>query len=311
MISLKRILRSVAIAGAAVAMFTAFAFATELKTGVGTVYDASGGLRLREKASTSSGIVSTASNGDTVVVIRKSGDWYLVDYNLDIGYMHADFLKFASVQSVDLGTGKVNCAVVNVRSAPNTSSEVVSQLAEGYEVQIIGINEGWYKVTYSDKTGYIRSDLLELTSSPAGNSGAVVKKTTSSGTSSSSASPLGSQIATYAQNFLGVPYVWGGSSSKGFDCSGLTQYVYKQYGYSLNRTAASQLSNGTSVKYADLQPGDLVFFANTYASNEAATHVGIYIGDGNFVHAANGGVKITALSSNYYASRYVGARRII
>lgn len=65
------------------------------------------------------------------------------------------------------------------------------------------------------------------------------------------------------------------------------------------------------MSYSDLQPGDLVFFANTYASSEAATHVGIYIGDGDFVHAANGGVKITALDSDYYACRYVGARRII
>ncbi|MBE6955145.1 MAG: NlpC/P60 family protein [Ruminococcaceae bacterium] len=307
MISLKRIVRSVAIAGAAIAMFTALAFATELKTGVGTVYDASGGLRLREKASTSSGILSTASNGDTVVIIRKSGDWYLVDYNLKIGYMHADFLEFDSVKSVDLGTGKINCAVVNVRTAPSTDGDLMDQLAEGYEVKIIGINNCWYKVTYGDKTGYIRSDLLELTSSPAGNAGEVVKKTSTS----SSASALGTQISDYAQKFLGVPYVWGGTTAKGFDCSGFTQYVYKQFGYSLYRVAASQLANGTSVKYANLQPGDLVFFANTYASNEAATHVGIYIGDGEFVHAASGGVKITDLSDSYYASRYVGARRII
>ena len=308
MISLKRIVRSIAIAGTAIAMFTALAFATELKTGVGTVHDASGGLRLREKASTSSGILSTASNGDTVVVIRKSGDWYLVDYNLKIGYMHADFVKFESVKSVELGTGKINCAVVNVRTAPSTGGDLLDQLAEGYEVKIIGINEGWYKVTYGEKTGYIRSDLLELTSSPAGNAGEVVKKTS---TSSSSASTLGTQIAEYAQKYLGVPYVWGGTTTKGFDCSGFTQYVYKQFGYSIYRVAASQLANGTSVKYANLQPGDLVFFANTYASNEAATHVGIYIGDGQFVHAANGGVQITNLSDSYYATRYVGARRII
>ena len=151
MISLKRIVRSVAIAGAAIAMFTALAFATELKTGVGTVHDASGGLRLREKASTSSNILSTASNGDTVVVIRKSGNWYLVDYNLKVGYMHEDYVKFASVQSVDLGTGKINCSVVNVRTAPSTSGSLLDQLAYGYEVKIIGINEGWYKVTYGER----------------------------------------------------------------------------------------------------------------------------------------------------------------
>ena len=162
MISLKRIVRSVAIAGAAIAMFTALAFATELKTGVGTVYDASGGLRLREKASTSSGILSTASNGDTVVIIRKSGDWYLVDYNLKIGYMHADFLEFDSVKSVDLGTGKINCAVVNVRTAPSTDGDLMDQLAEGYEVKIIGINNAWFKVQYGGETGYISPDYVSI-----------------------------------------------------------------------------------------------------------------------------------------------------
>ena len=111
-----------------------------------------------------------------------------------------------------------------------------------------------------------------------------------------------------AKQYLGTPYVWGGTTTSGFDCSGYTKYVYAQLGYTLNRTAAQQLSNGSAV--TNLQVGDLVFFNNTYSSSLAATHVGIYTGDNQFIHAAAGGVKITDLSDSFYASRYVGARRI-
>ena len=118
-----------------------------------------------------------------------------------------------------------------------------------------------------------------------------------------------SSIVSVAQNYMGVPYVWGGTSPSGFDCSGFTQYVFRQCGYSINRTADAQYSNGSYVSYDSLQAGDLVFFANTYSAS-GITHVGIYIGGGQFIHAANGGVKISSLSESYYSSRYYGARRI-
>ena len=114
-----------------------------------------------------------------------------------------------------------------------------------------------------------------------------------------------SSIVSVAENYMGVPYVWGGTSPSGFDCSGFTQYVFRQCGYSINRTADAQYSNGSYVSYDSLQAGDLVFFANTYSAS-GITHVGIYIGGGQFIHAANGGVKISSLSESYYSSRYSG-----
>lgn len=116
-----------------------------------------------------------------------------------------------------------------------------------------------------------------------------------------------SSLVEKALSLTGVPYVFGGTSRSGFDCSGFTQYVFKQFGVSLPRTAAEQFNVGSSVKRAQLQPGDLVFFT-TYASG--ASHVGIYIGGGSFVHASNSGVRTTSLSDSYYASRYLGARRV-
>ena len=147
---------------------------------------------------------------------------------------------------------------------------------------------------YNGLTGYIRSDLLELTEKPKTNTGGAVS--------------AGQQLVDLAKQYLGTPYVWGGTTPSGFDCSGFTQYLCKQLGYTIKRTAAQQLSNGSAV--TNLQVGDLVFFNNTYSSSLAATHVGIYTDDNQFIHAAAGGVKITDLSDSFYASRYVGARRI-
>ena len=116
-----------------------------------------------------------------------------------------------------------------------------------------------------------------------------------------------SGLVSNALSLVGVPYLFGGTSRSGFDCSGYTQYVFKGSGISLPRTAAGQFGVGSAVNRNQLQAGDLVFFS-TYESG--ASHVGIYIGGGSFVHASNSGVCTTSLSESYYASRYLGARRV-
>lgn len=116
-----------------------------------------------------------------------------------------------------------------------------------------------------------------------------------------------SSLVNNARSLAGVPYAFGGTNRSGFDCSGYTQYVFKGSGISLPRTATEQFSVGSSVNRAQLQAGDLVFFT-TYASG--ASHVGIYIGGGNFVHASNSGVRTSSLSESYYASKYLGARHV-
>lgn len=304
------------------AAMTVFANATELKTGIGIV-TASSGLRLRASASTDSKVVNTAAHGDNVVIIRQKGDWYLVDYNLDIGYMSAEYIQVKERENVELGYGSVNPAVANLRSGPSTSTGVVARAASGDKVYIFGFNCGWYKVKYDGIIGYIRSDLVTLTEVPyanhgtsktyGGGGGSSSSSSSSGSSSSSSSASLGEQLAATAKKYVGCAYVFGGTSPSGFDCSGFAQYICGLYGVSINRTADKQLYNGTSVSYSDLRPGDLVFFANTYNTSAAASHVGIYIGGGQFVHAANSssGVKISSLSEEYYSSRYVGARRVI
>lgn len=112
-------------------------------------------------------------------------------------------------------------------------------------------------------------------------------------------------VVGIAMQYLGVPYVWGGASPAGFDCSGLVQFVYAQVGVSLPHFAAGQYSYGVPVSRDQLEPGDLVFF-------DGLGHVGIYIGNGEFIHAPHTGdvVKISSLSDPWYASTYVGARRL-
>lgn len=286
------------------------AAATELKTGIGVV-EANGGLRVRAKPNTSAKILATAHDGDSVVIIRRVGQWYLVNYNLHIGYIHSDYVTYKSRENIDLGKGSVDPAVANLRSGPSTASSLVAQLKAGETVQIIGFNANWYKVTYGSKTGYIRSDLMTLLEKPAQNYGTAATLTTNGSTgtgASSSSTSAGQKIADYALQYVGYRYVYGGADPSGFDCSGFVKYVFTHFGCKINRTATAQLADGYAVSRDSLQPGDVIYFG--YGST--AQHVGIYIGNNQFVHAQNSstGVVISSLSESWYANRYLTAHRI-
>ncbi|MCJ7687752.1 MAG: C40 family peptidase [Clostridiaceae bacterium] len=117
-----------------------------------------------------------------------------------------------------------------------------------------------------------------------------------------------SNLISYAYNFIGRPYVWGGEGPRSFDCSGFTKYIYKEFGVNLPHYTGSQIGKGSSVSRENLEQGDLIFF-NT---DGKASHVGIYVGGGDFIHASSGSKKVTVsnLSQSYYNKRFAGARRI-
>ena len=121
----------------------------------------------------------------------------------------------------------------------------------------------------------------------------------------------GSEVADLAQQYVGSPYRWGGASPSGFDCTGFVMWVYSQFGVALPHNEAGQLASGPSVDADDLQPGDVLVFANTY--RRGLSHTGIYLGDGQFVHAADErhGVTVSSLWDGYWAPRLVGAARAI
>ena len=295
----------------------------EIKSGVSFVNASA--LNLRSGPSTGSSVVDVAFRDEVVVITGRTGDWYKVIYNLQEGYMHSDYLRLIERENVELGYGKINASCVNLRSGPSTSHSIVTQAYEGATAYIIGINCGWYKVIYQDSICYVRSDLLDLTEYPyenkasakspkffrGGNSiGPAPSAAALNGSGNNGSTAAGQKLVDCAKQYLGVPYVWGGSSPSGFDCSGLVQYVARSCGYTIGRTVTQQWNYGTQVSREEMQPGDIVFFANTYASG--LSHVGIYVGNGNFIHSPSTGdvVKISSLDSNYYSSHFYGARRL-
>lgn len=277
-------------------------------SGVGTVdTDA---LRLRNEANTTSTILATASKGDTVVILEDAGNgWYKVDYNTVEGYMSSEYLTVSTQADVTIGYGLVQAdgSTLNVRSGPGTSYDKVATLSDNAVVTIVGIDNGWYKIkTSSGTVGYVSSEYMVTCKDSAGSRG---DGTTAVATTSNSS--MGQQVVAYAKQFMGVPYVYGGNGPNSFDCSGFTSYIYRHFGYTLNRTASTQLSNGTAVSKSELQPGDLVFFR--YNTSYPASHVGIYIGNGQFIHASTNKyqVQIDQLNTGHYANVYIAARRIL
>lgn len=185
-----------------------------------------------------------------------------------------------------------------MRAGASMSSQILCELFYGNVVTITGTTGDWTAVIYNGQAGYVYSQY--------------VKEGSYSNTVSPDAGGTveGRQVADFALQFVGYNYSWGGASPEtGFDCSGLVYYTYKNFGYTLNRVACDQAQNGVHVEPSDLQPGDILCF---YSGGSYIGHVGIYIGDNKFVHAANSstGVIISELSG-YYAERGYEARRII
>ncbi len=220
-------------------------------------------------------------------------------------------------------TGYISGSSVNFRKEASTSGAIILRLKRNDQVKIIETVDGWSKVEFAGNVGYVSSEYVSnkkitVTSRSSSSRTAKVSKSTTKKTTQtvkedpvvSKGTATGAEIVAYAKKYLGYKYVYGGSTPSGFDCSGFTSYVYKHFGYSLLRSSSAQASNGKAVSKSELQAGDIVCFARSSGSKKVG-HVGIYIGGGKFIHAANSrkGVIISNISGDGFY--FVCARRVI
>ena len=287
--------------------------AAETATLRGRIND--GPLNVRSGPGTGYGKAGKLNAGTEVEILEQLDGWYRIEQ----GYVSAGYVTLLTAaptteapaelsvaapvetpaaapapeaSAAEALYGRVVTGSLNVRSGPGTGYGKCGKVYAGKTVEILEQLDGWYRIP----EGYVSADYIRVMDE-----------------SDLAASGVAAQVVETALSFLGYPYVYGGSSPKGFDCSGFTSYIYKQYGYSLNRTCSGQLDNGTPVAMSELQPGDLVIFKKYASSAGRASHVGLYIGGGEFIHASTAkvGVIINKLSDAYYTTGFVGGRRIV
>ncbi|ODU55655.1 MAG: hypothetical protein ABT01_05705 [Clostridium sp. SCN 57-10] len=300
------------VTGVAVAVcMTASVFAFDVKGGT---VEAGSAVNVRENAGTGHAVVEKLNPGDRVCVLDATDGWYKIAFGGEVGYMSSEYVALQSVMNVEPGGAKVTTDVLNLRAGPSTSQGVVTRLTRGTVTKIIGINNGWFKVTVNGKTGYLHPDYVEIVDSVADSTNASSASASApAAATTSTGSTVRQDVLTYAKTFLGVRYVYGGSTPKGFDCSGYTKYVFSHFNISLQRSSASQYSTSvTKVKKSELKPGDLVFFG-TPSKPSKVGHVGIYMGGNQFIHSSSPGdvVKIDTMSSGYYANYYIGGGTVL
>ena len=281
---------------------------------------------LRTEANPDSSIIGILNTGDKVEVTSLDGDYYQVTYNgQERLYIHTEYLDVSAAETTapieaentesSSGAEQIfaSYAVVkssgglNLRSGPSLGSGIILTLPNGAAVDVVEAWPNWTKVNYNGTEGYMKSEFVEL------HTGQKPQQTQEVAAPAANSS-LASQVVAYSKRFLGTPYRWGGTAlGRGVDCSGFVYAVYRNFGVNLNRTSSGMASNGVRVNKANLQPGDLVLFTSG-STNGRIGHVGMYIGNGQFIHSASGkrsGVIISNLNESYYQRTYVTARRVI
>lgn len=265
-------------------------------------------VNFRAEANLSSDVIMSLDKGRTVTIDEQSGEWYKITYKGYTGYVHKDYIAEYDITYGNYGSGSIKGSDVRLRTGPSLEYNILANYDTGTALTADGVSGDWYSVTIGNKSGFVHKDYISF--------GTVGTQSTAAATYTISAEAQGTvkKLLETAVSYLGTPYSYGGMSPSGFDCSGFVNYVFNQYGFSVGGRSCATMYNssvGYYVNKSDLIPGDLVFFTS---STESIGHVGIYLGDGDFIHSSSGSaysVVITSLSSDNYTRRYVGAKRIV
>ncbi|PEX48316.1 peptidase M24 [Bacillus cereus] len=270
-------------------------------------------LRVRTGPATYHSVIGGVLNGTKLNVVGSEGSWFKVNYQGKTGYVSSEFVKFVKGGTTTpeqpeqpnqgaIGDYYINASALNVRSGEGTNYRIIGALPQGQKVQVISENSGWSKINYNGQTGYIGTRFLSKT--PVG--GAVDNKPNenqNNNNNTSNNSGDSSSILAYAKSMQGVPYVWGGSSANGVDCSGYIYHVFKKFGHNISRQSVAGYWSSLP-KTSSPQPGDLIYFQNTYKAGPS--HMGIYLGGGSFIQAGDKGVAIASLNNSYWKSHFLG-----
>lgn len=264
-------------------------------TNLGMSVISSGNLNIRQEASTDSEVVGILTNHNACELLEDAGDWYKVTSGKVTGYVSKQYLvtgdEAESIAEQEIKTvATVNTETLNVRAEKSTEAAVLSQVGNSEAFTVNSVADGWVEISVDDSVGYISQDYVTLAQALP------TAKTIEQVKYGDGVSDVRASVVSYALQFVGNRYVWGGTSlENGIDCSGFTMRILGKYGVSLPHSSKAQPSCGTKISASDAKPGDLFF----YGSGRSISHVAIYIGNGQIVHASNkrDGIKV---SNAYY-----------
>ncbi|MFK4367635.1 N-acetylmuramoyl-L-alanine amidase [Bacillus sp. RC55] len=278
-------------------------------------------LRVRTGPAAYHSVIGGVLNGTTLNVVGSENGWFKVNYQGKTGYVSSEFVKFVKGGTATpeqpeqpkqpdqgaIGDYYINASALNVRSGEGTNYRIIGALPQGQKVQVISENSGWSKINYNGQTGYIGTRFLSKT--PVG--GAVDNKPNdnqnnnqnNNNNNNTNNSGDSSSLLAYAKSMQGVPYVWGGTSANGVDCSGYIYHVFKKFGHNISRQSVAGYWSSLP-QTSSPQPGDLIYFKDTYKAGPS--HMGIYLGGGSFIQSGDKGVAIASLNNSYWKSHFLG-----
>ena len=260
-------------------------------TNLGMSVISSGNLNIRQEASTDSEVVGILTNHNACELLEDAGDWYKVTSGKVTGYVSKQYLvtgaEAEAIAQQEIKTvATVNTETLNVRAEKSTEAAVLSQVGNSEAFTVNSIADGWVEISVDDSVGYISQDYVTVAQALP------TAKTIEQVKYGDGVSDVRASVVSYALQFVGNRYVWGGTSlEKGVDCSGFTMRILGKYGISLPHSSKAQPSYGTKISASEAKPGDLFF----YGSGRSISHVAIYIGNGQIVHASNkrDGIKVS------------------